>query len=99
MREVAKRISDGAVLALIKAWLSAPVQGLYAFSKTALGKRGAVRSRIMARTYGSILVMKEDDDFSRYFGDALEGRYDCVDRIVVNGYFPRGHSGGGFRTW
>jgi hypothetical protein len=28
--------------------------------------------------------MKEDDDFSRYFGDALEGRYDCVDRIVLN---------------
>ena len=27
--------------------------------------------------------MKEDDDFSRYFGDALEGRYDCVDRIVL----------------
>jgi hypothetical protein len=26
-------------------------------------------------------------------------RYDCVDRIVLNGYFPRGHSGGGFRTW
>ena len=25
MREVAKRISDGAVLALIKAWLRAPV--------------------------------------------------------------------------
>src|SRR4029434_9900714 len=75
------------------------VQGRYAFSKTALGKRGALRSRIMAKTYGSILIMKEDDDFSRYFGDALEGRYDCVDRIVLNGYFPRGHSGGGFRTW
>jgi hypothetical protein len=43
--------------------------------------------------------MKEDDDFSRYFGAALEGRYDCVDRIVLNGYFPRGHSGGGFRSW
>ena len=53
----------------------------------------------MTRTYGSILGMKEDDDFSHYFGDALEGRYDCVDRIVVNGYFPRGHSGGGFRSW
>ena len=53
----------------------------------------------MTRTYGSILGMKEDDDFSHYFGDALEGRYDCIDRIVVNGYFPRGHSGGGFRSW
>ena len=53
----------------------------------------------MTRTYGSILGMKEDDDFSHDFGDALEGRYDCIDRIVVNGYFPRGHSGGGFRSW
>jgi hypothetical protein len=37
------------------------VQGLYALSKTALGKRGALRSRIMTRTYGSILGMKEDE--------------------------------------
>jgi hypothetical protein len=52
----------------------------------------------MAGTYEIILVMKENDDFSQYFGHALEGRYDCVDRIVLNGYVPRGHSGGGFRS-
>ena len=23
----------------------------------------------------------------------------CGVRIVLNGYFPRGHSGGGFRSW
>jgi hypothetical protein len=43
--------------------------------------------------------MKEDDDFSCYYQQLLEGRYDCVDRIVLNGYFPRGHSAGGFRSW
>src|SRR5258708_30942555 len=43
--------------------------------------------------------MKENDDFSSYYQNLIEGRYDCVDRIVVNGYFSRGHTGGGFRTW
>ena len=43
--------------------------------------------------------MKEDDDFSCYYRKMLEGRYDCIDRIVLNGYFPRGHSAGGFRSW
>ena len=27
------------------------------------------------------------------------GTYDCVDRIVLNGYFRLGYSPGGFRTW
>jgi hypothetical protein len=43
--------------------------------------------------------MKEADDFSAYHRDLLEGRYDCVDRLVLNGYFPMGQTGGGFRTW
>jgi len=29
----------------------------------------------------------------------LTGTYDCVDRIVLNGYFQLGYSPGGFRTW
>jgi len=29
----------------------------------------------------------------------LTGRYDCVDRIVLNAYFSMGSSPGGFRTW
>jgi hypothetical protein len=29
----------------------------------------------------------------------LTGRYDCVDRIVLNAYFSVGSSPGGFRTW
>jgi hypothetical protein len=43
--------------------------------------------------------MKQDDDFSDYYEDLLEGRYDCPDRIVLNGYFSLGQQGGGFRHW
>jgi hypothetical protein len=43
--------------------------------------------------------MKQSDDFSEYYQDLLEGRYDCPDRIVLNGYFPLGRQGGGFRHW
>jgi hypothetical protein len=39
------------------------------------------------------------DDFSTRYGDLLTGSYDCVDRIVLNAYFPLGHNPGGFRTW
>jgi hypothetical protein len=38
------------------------------------------------------------DEFSA-FGDLLTGSYDCVDRIVLNAYFPLAHNPGGFRTW
>ena len=43
--------------------------------------------------------MKANDDFSDYYQELLEGRYDCPDRIVLNGYFPLGQTGGGFRHW
>ena len=39
------------------------------------------------------------DDFTERYGDLLTGSYDCVDRIVLNAYYPLGHSPGGFRTW
>jgi hypothetical protein len=39
------------------------------------------------------------DEFSDRYGDLLTGSYDCVDRIVLNGYFPLGHNPGGFRAW
>ncbi len=38
------------------------------------------------------------DEFSERYGDLLTGGYDCVDRIVLNAYFPLGHNPGGFRT-
>ena len=39
------------------------------------------------------------DRFSDQYADLLEGHYDCVDRIVLNAYFPLGQKAGGFRTW
>jgi hypothetical protein len=39
------------------------------------------------------------DDFSGRYGDLLTGSYDCVDRIVLNAYYPLGHNPGGFWVW
>ncbi len=39
------------------------------------------------------------DSFSSYYSNFLQGTYDCVDRLVLNAYFPLGQTGGGFRTW
>jgi hypothetical protein len=39
------------------------------------------------------------DEFSARYGDLLTGGYDCVDRIVLNAYYPLGHTPGGFRVW
>jgi hypothetical protein len=39
------------------------------------------------------------DDFSLRYGDLLTGSYDCVDRIVLNAFFPLGYQAGGLRTW
>lgn len=39
------------------------------------------------------------DDFRGCYADLLTGSYGCVDRIVLNAYYPQGHHPGGFRTW
>lgn len=39
------------------------------------------------------------DGLSSRYHDLLTGSYDCVDRIVLNAYFPMGHAAGGFRFW
>ena len=39
------------------------------------------------------------DRLSILYQDLLSGSYDCVDRIVLNGYFRMGHDPGGFRVW
>ena len=39
------------------------------------------------------------DGLSELYQDLLTGTYDCVDRIVLNGYFRPGHKAGGFRVW
>jgi hypothetical protein len=43
--------------------------------------------------------MNPSDELSRYYAELLEGTYDCVDRVVLNAYFPMGQTGGGLRTW
>jgi hypothetical protein len=39
------------------------------------------------------------DDFAARYAGLLAGSYDCVDRIVLNAYYPMGSTAGGFRTW
>ena len=39
------------------------------------------------------------DDFTERYGDLINGSYDCVDRVVLNAYYPLGHNPGGFRCW
>jgi hypothetical protein len=39
------------------------------------------------------------DGLSTLYQDLLSGSYDCVDRIVLNAYFPMGYNPGGFRWW
>lgn len=39
------------------------------------------------------------DEFSNYYSTLLDGVYDCVDRIVLNAYYPMGQSPAGFRFW
>jgi hypothetical protein len=43
--------------------------------------------------------MNTPDDLSQYYAELLEGVYDCVDRIVLNAYYPMGQTGGGVRSW
>jgi hypothetical protein len=40
-----------------------------------------------------------NDDLTRRHAPLLEGSYDCVDRLVLNGYLSMCHSAGGFRVW
>jgi hypothetical protein len=39
------------------------------------------------------------DELSKHYSDLLDGSYDCVDRIVLNGNFGLCYSPGGFRSW
>lgn len=39
------------------------------------------------------------DDLSDRYRHLLAGSYDCIDRIVLNGYFRIAHTPGGFRHW
>ena len=39
------------------------------------------------------------DEFSLRYSDLVTGSYDCVDRIVLNAFFPLGYHPGGLRVW
>jgi hypothetical protein len=39
------------------------------------------------------------DEFTARYGSLLNGAYDCVDRVVLNAYYPLGHDPGGLRVW
>jgi hypothetical protein len=39
--------------------------------------------------------MNRSDELSSCYAELLEGTYDCVDRVVLNAYFPMGQTGGG----
>lgn len=43
--------------------------------------------------------MKYKNKFAEHYADLLEGQYDCIDRIVLNAYYPKLLSGGGIRDW
>jgi hypothetical protein len=43
--------------------------------------------------------MVATDPLGLAYADLLTGQYDCVDRIILNAYFPLGCNPGGFRTW
>ena len=43
--------------------------------------------------------MIASDEFSQYHAELLQGTYDCVDRIVLNAFYPLGQTGGGVRSW
>jgi hypothetical protein len=43
--------------------------------------------------------MNYPDQISQHYSAILDGIYECIDRIVINGYFIRGNIPGGFRNW
>jgi hypothetical protein len=43
--------------------------------------------------------MVATDPLGLAYVDLLTGQYDCVDRIILNAYFPFGCGAGGFRLW
>ena len=43
--------------------------------------------------------MQFTDKLSEHYDSLLTGKYDCVDRIVLNGYCPMLLTGGGVRYW
>lgn len=43
--------------------------------------------------------MDTRNEFCEYYQGLLNGKYDCVDRIIMNAYFIRAQTPGGLRCW
>lgn len=43
--------------------------------------------------------MQYSDKLSEHYESLLDGKYDCVDRIILNAYCPMLTQGGGLRCW
>lgn len=39
------------------------------------------------------------DNITEHYQEVIEGTYDCIDRLVLNGYCPQLQTPGGFRNW
>ena len=66
--------------------------------------RADARSRVTMRWVSAKLAsphhaMRSIDDLTRDLSEMLEGHYDCMDRITLNGFFPLGSTSGGLLTW
>ena len=53
----------------------------------------------VCRKMGGAVAMIASDAFSDYYAELLQGSYDCVDRFVLNAFYPLGQTGGGLRAW
>jgi hypothetical protein len=71
------------------------------FPDSAGNKRCSYGAQLMTQwaASDSVRPMSLADDFSTYVAPLLDGGYDCVDRLVLNGYFLLGQTSGGFLTW
>ena len=43
--------------------------------------------------------MSNKDHFSLHYAEDLSGQYDCIDRLVLNGYYPKLMGGGDMRDF
>jgi hypothetical protein len=75
------------------------------FSETALGKRGALtraagdNALSECEDWSCSLAMASIDDLTHELSGLLEGHYDCMDRITLNGFFRMGSTSGGLLKW
>jgi len=53
----------------------------------------------LAKLPSSLDAMNAIDDFTRELSGQLEGHYDCMDRITLNGFFRMGSTSGGLLRW